>query len=138
MILLHVIIGFREGVLQTQEEISTNQHNTYLCSSWIFIHVVVSLTWFTIFLDIPIVCMIEINILQKLSKSPLPFGHSPSRPRLRHPLLYYIVPRVIHLSLSRISCTRRVFETSLSLIIEYLSNFLLLRHPSDLGYILLR
>jgi hypothetical protein len=105
-------------IVQTQEEIFTNQHNTYLCSSWIYVHVVVSLTCLTIFLDIPIVCMIKINILQKLSKSPLPCGHSPSRPRLMHPLLCYIVPRVIHLALPGISRTRRISKTSSSLIVE--------------------
>jgi hypothetical protein len=89
-----------------------------MCSSWICIHMDVSLTWLTSFLDIPIVCMIKINILQKLLESPLPCGHSPSRPRLRHPLLCYIVPRVIHLSLLGFSCTRRIYETSPSLTTE--------------------
>jgi len=42
-----------------------NQHNTYWCSLWICIYMVVSLTWLTVFLDIRIVCMIKINILQK-------------------------------------------------------------------------
>jgi len=78
----------------------------------------VSLTWIIVFLDIPIVCMIEINILQKLLESHLPCGHSPSMPRLKHPLLCYIFPRAIHLSLLGISRTRRIYETSLSLIVE--------------------
>jgi hypothetical protein len=47
------------------------------------------------------------NSLQELSRSPLPCGHSPSRPRIRHPLLCYTVPRVIHLSLPRFSRTGR-------------------------------
>jgi hypothetical protein len=55
------------------------------------------------FLDIPIGCMISIKSLQELSRFHLPCGHSPSRPRLKHPLLCYIVPRVIHLALPRFS-----------------------------------
>ena len=55
--------------------------------------------------ELPIMCMIQINSLQELLMSPLPCGHSPSRPRLRHPLLCYTIPRVIHLSLSMFSCT---------------------------------
>jgi hypothetical protein len=51
--------------------------------------------------------------------------------RLRHPLLCYTVPRVIHLSLPRISRTRRVSETSLSLTVEVslTFSFSLSRHP---------
>jgi hypothetical protein len=64
------------------------------------------------------VCIIVINILQKLSKSPLPCGHPPSRPKLRHLLLCYTVPRVIHLALSGLSRTRIISETSLSLVVE--------------------
>jgi hypothetical protein len=59
---------------------------------------VVLLTWITIFLDISIVCMIPFNSLQELSESPLPHGHSPSRPRIGHPLLCYKVPQAIHLA----------------------------------------
>jgi hypothetical protein len=59
------------------------------------------------FLDIPIGCMIPINILQELSRFHLPCSHSPSRPRLKNPLLCYTVPRVIHLSLPRFSRTGR-------------------------------
>jgi hypothetical protein len=94
------------------------QHNTYLCN-FMDPHPVGCLTNLAhCFLDIPIVCMIPTNNLQELLKSPLPCGHSPSRPRLRHPLLCYTVPRVIHLSLPRISRTRRVSETSSSLTVE--------------------
>jgi hypothetical protein len=87
-----------------------------------------------IFLDIPIVCMIPINSVGELSKSLLPCGHSPSRPRLRHPLLCYTVPWVIHLSLPRIYCTRIILETSLSLTVEASLRLSLLRHPSGLCY----
>jgi hypothetical protein len=94
-------------------------------------------------LDIPIVLMIPINTLQESSKYPLPCGHSPSRPRLGHPLLCYIIPRVIHLSLPRISFTRRVSETSfesysrgipLNFSIEA-SLLPLSRHPSSSCYL---
>jgi hypothetical protein len=50
------------------------------------------------------------NSLQELSESPLPCGHSPSRPRLRYPLLCYTVLRVIHLSLPRFSRTGRTIH----------------------------
>ena len=89
-----------------------------MCSSWICIHMAISLTWLIDFLDIPIVCMIKINILQKILESPLPSSHSPSKPRLKHPLLCYTIPQVIHLSLLGISCTRIVYDNSLSLIVE--------------------
>jgi hypothetical protein len=78
--------------------------------SWIYIELDVLLTWPTIFLDMPIVCMIPTNNLQELSKYTLPCCHSLSSPMLGHPLLYYTVPRVIHLALPRISHTRRVFR----------------------------
>jgi hypothetical protein len=38
-----------------------NQPNTYLSSLCFFIHMFVSLTQLTVFLDIPIVCMIPVN-----------------------------------------------------------------------------
>ena len=84
--------------------------------------------------ELPIVCMIPINSLQELSRSPLPCGHSPSRPRLRHPLLCYIVPQVIHLSLPRFSRTWRIPETLSSLTIEASLRISLLRCPYDLCY----
>jgi hypothetical protein len=43
------------------------------------------------------------NSLQELLRSLLPCGHSPSRPRLRHPLHYYTVPWATHLALPRFS-----------------------------------
>jgi hypothetical protein len=39
----------------------TYQHNTYLCNSWICIHMAVTFTRLIVFLDIPIVLMIPIN-----------------------------------------------------------------------------
>jgi hypothetical protein len=87
------------------------------------------------FPDIPIVCMISINSLQEISDSPLPCGHSPSRPRLRHPLLCYTVPCVIHLALPRFSRTGRIPENSLSLTVEASLRISLPRHPSGLCYL---
>jgi len=89
-----------------------------MCSSWICIHMDISLTWLTSFLDIPIACMIKINILQKILESPLPSSHSPSRPRLKHPLLCYTIPQVIHLSFLGIFFIRIVYDNSSSLIVE--------------------
>jgi hypothetical protein len=74
-----------------------NQHNTYFFILWIVI-MVVSLTWLIVFFDIPIVCMIKINILQKLFESPIPCDHSPSIHRLMHPLLFYTISRMVLLS----------------------------------------
>jgi hypothetical protein len=51
--------------------------------------------------------MIPIDSLREISRSPLPCGYSPSRPRIRHPLLCYIVLPMIHLSLPRFSHTGR-------------------------------
>jgi hypothetical protein len=75
------------------------------------------------------------NSLQELSWSPLPCGHSPSRPRLRHPLLCYTVPRVIHLALPRFSHTERIPETLSSLTVEASLRISLARHPSSLCYL---
>jgi hypothetical protein len=75
------------------------------------------------------------NSLQELSWSPLPCGHSPSRPRLRHPLHCYTVPRVIHLSLPRFSRTGRISETLSSLTVEVSLRLSLSRHPSSLCYL---
>ena len=99
-----------------------------MCSSWICIHMDISLTWLTSFLDIPIACMIKINILQKILEFPLPSIHSPSRPRLKHPLLFYTIPRVIHISLLGISHTRIIYENYLSLIAKASLTLALLKY----------
>jgi hypothetical protein len=79
--------------------------------------------------------MIPINSLQELSESPLPCGHSPSRPRLRHPLLCYTVPWVIHLALPMFSHTGRIPETLSSLTVEASLRLALSRRPSGLCYL---
>jgi hypothetical protein len=87
------------------------------------------------FLDIPIVRMIPINSLQELSEPPLPCGQSPSRPKLRHLLLCYTVPQVIHLEFPRFSRTRRIPETLSIFIVKASLRLALLRRPSNLCYL---
>jgi len=79
-------------------------------------------------------CVHYSNSFQKLLRSPLPCGHSPSRPRLRHPLHCYTVPRVIHLALPRFSRTG-ILEILLSLTVEASLRLALPRHPSILCYL---
>jgi len=79
--------------------------------------------------------MIPINSLQELSRSPLPCDHSPSRSKLRHPLLCYTVPWVIHLALPRISHTWIILETSSRLTVEESLRLALPRRPSNLCYL---
>jgi hypothetical protein len=82
---------------------------------------------------LPPMCMIPI-IYRKLLRSPLPCGHSPSRPKLRHPLHCYTVPRAIHLALPRFSRTG-ILEILLSLTVEASLRLALPRHPSGLCYL---
>jgi hypothetical protein len=83
----------------------------------------------------PSMCMIPINSLQELLRSPLPCGHSPSRPRLKHLLLCYTVPQVIHLAFPRFSHTERILETLSSLTVEASLRLVLSRCPSGLCYL---
>jgi hypothetical protein len=76
-----------------------------------------------------------INSVQELSKYPLPCGHSPSRPRLRNPLLCYRVPQVIHLFLPRFSHIVRILEALSSLTAKASLRISLLRHPFVLCYL---
>jgi hypothetical protein len=80
-------------------------------------------------------CMHYPNSFHKLVRSPLPCGHSPSRPRLRYPLHCYTVPRAIHLALPRFSRTGRILETLSSLTVEASLVLALPRHPSGWCYL---
>jgi hypothetical protein len=80
-------------------------------------------------------CVHDPNSLQELLRSPLPSSQSPFRPKLRHPLHCYTVPRVIHLALPRFSLTRRIPKTLSSLTVEASLGFALPRHPSGLCYL---
>ena len=86
-------------------------------------------------LTYPLCAWSQSKIYKNLVKSPLPYGHSPSRPRLKHPLLCYTVPWVIHLALPRFSHTERIPETLSSLTIKASLRISLPRRPSGLCYL---
>jgi hypothetical protein len=79
-------------------------------------------------------CMHYPNSFHKLVRSPLPCGHSPSRPKLRHPLHCYTVPRAIH-PLPSFSRTGRILETLSSLTVKASLGPALLRHPFGWCYL---
>ena len=80
-------------------------------------------------------CMHYPNSFLKLLRSPLPCGHSPSRPRLRHPLHCYTVPRAIHLALPRFSRTGRILETLSNPTVEASLGLALTRPPFGWCYL---
>ena len=80
-------------------------------------------------------CMHYPSSFHNLLRSPLPCGHSPFRPRLRHPLHYYTVPRAILLSLPRFSRIGRILETLSSLTVEASLGLALPRRPSRWCYL---